>query len=270
MVESTASVNHLRRIVEQRRRRMEESRAAVPLEEIRARAASAPPPRGFLRALRTRRAIVTEIKRASPSRPNLALDLDAAVLAREYESAGARALSVLTEPDFFRGSASDLIAARAATSLPILRKDFLVDEYQVFESRAIGADAILLIAAALPPDEFRALHALALSLGMDVLAEVHTARELAFALQVGCPLIGINNRDLSTLQVDPLAALPLIRHVPRGKACIVIESGLRDSDDLVRYHRAGADAFLIGESLLRASSPRAALRSFLRTLEAEP
>jgi indole-3-glycerol phosphate synthase len=256
-------------ILRKRRRRVADRRARVPLQALRDRAASMPPPRGFLPALRLRRAIIAEFKRASPSGYRAPESVQAAALARQYEAGGARALSILTEPDFFLGSDDDLIAARTAAGLPVLRKDFIVDEYQIHETRALGADALLLIVAVLSRTQFRSLRACASESGLGVLVEVHTEADLEFALAETCPLIGINNRDLSTFRVDPGHALRLMKRIPRGSACIVIESGLRHAEDLVQYHRAGADAYLIGQAVMRADSPQGLVRRMVAALEAE-
>jgi len=257
-------------ILRSRRRQVDAQKARVPVPLLRARAASMPSPRAFLSALRMRRSIIAEFKRASPSGHRATDSIHPAALARQYETGGARALSIVTEPSFFLGSEDDLVAARSAVRLPVLRKDFIVDEYQVHETRALGADALLLIVAALSKGQFRSLRACALENGLDVLVEVHGEADLDFALSEACPLIGLNNRDLSTFRVDSGHALRLMKRIPRGAACIVVESGLRDPDDLIPYHQAGSDAYLIGQALMRATSPQDHLRLMVTALELEP
>jgi indole-3-glycerol phosphate synthase len=206
--------------------------------------------------------IIAECKRRSPSKGVLRPEYDPAAIASGYAAAGAAAISVLTESTFFDGSLDHLLAVRASVSIPILRKDFIVSEYQVLEARAAGADAILLIVAALTPEELRSLAACATRWGLDALVEVHSADELSIALDAGATVIGVNNRNLRTLTVDVSASEALIARIPKGVVS-VSESGLRTSDDLLRLRQMGYGAFLIGERFMTAADPGAALRDLL-------
>jgi indole-3-glycerol phosphate synthase len=202
--------------------------------------------------------VIAEVKRASPSKGLLREDFDPAAIAQSYEAAGAACLSVLTDREFFRGAPEHLAAARAACALPVLRKDFVIEPYQVYESRAIGADAILLIAAALAPAAMRELEAIAFGLGMAVLAEVHDRAELEAALALATPLIGINNRNLRSFETRLETTLELATAVPQGRI-VVTESGISSPADVERMRRAGVRAFLVGEAFMRAPDPGAAL-----------
>jgi indole-3-glycerol phosphate synthase len=206
--------------------------------------------------------VIAECKRRSPSRGVLRGDYDAAAIAAGYEAHGAAAISVLTEPTFFDGSLDDLRAVRARVGLPLLRKDFVIDERQLFEARAAGADAVLLIVAALDPDAFRRLHARATALGLAALVEVHDRDELPIALSASPRVIGVNNRNLRTLAVDPSASLALVEAIP-DEIVAVAESGLRHRDDLRRLRDAGYDAFLVGERLVADADPGRALGELL-------
>ena len=192
----------------------------------------------------------------------LTADYQPAEIARSYDRAGAAAISVLTEPTFFDGSLDHLTAVRTVTLLPILRKDFIVDRYQILEARAAGANAILLIVSALRPTDLKDLHLIAADAGLDVLVEVHDLVEIAIALEVGASIIGVNNRNLRTLEVDTEVSLRAIESIP-DDVTAVAESGLKTSDDLRRLRRAGYDAFLVGESLMAAGDPGAALCDLL-------
>jgi indole-3-glycerol phosphate synthase len=229
-------------------------------------------PRGFRRALASKGAnniaVIAELKKASPSKGLIRADFRPAELARELESAGAAALSVLTDDEFFQGSLENLRAASAAVKIPCLRKDFIVDEFQLLEARANSADAILLIVAALTSSELISLARAAKSHGLDVLCEVHDGDELARALDAGCDLIGVNSRNLRTFKVDLNTALDLAERIP-GNVTRVAESGIRSSDDIAHLRAAGYDAFLIGESLMRAASPADTLRELLAPVNAE-
>jgi indole-3-glycerol phosphate synthase len=245
------------------RRRVRECRSNTNLSQLEEQAARHLP-RGFRKALeaasRADAAVIAELKKASPSRGLMRSDFDAAALARELEQAGAVALSVLTEEKYFSGSLENLKAASQATALPCLRKDFIVDEFQVLEARANGADAVLLIAAALSQEELIALARRAAELQLDVLSEVHDEEELGRALDAGCELIGVNSRDLKTFHVDLAIAFRIADMLPHGVTAVA-ESGLESGADIARLRAAGYDAFLIGETLMRAPSPGAALES---------
>jgi indole-3-glycerol phosphate synthase len=232
-------------------------------DELLARASSLPEPRPFTEALvaagsPTRLAVISEIKRRSPSKGDLDLDLDPASVAKEYESGGAACLSVLTDREFFGGSAQDLEAARAGCSLPVLRKDFTVSAADVCDARLMGADAVLLIVAALSDQELSAFLAVAAQLSLAALVEVHDADELGQALDAGATLIGVNQRDLHTFEVDPGLALTLRSAFPAGVVSVA-ESGIRGVDDAARLASAGYDAVLVGETLVRSGDRRAAV-----------
>ncbi len=253
----------LQRILATKRDEVAERSARLPLVELRARCADAPPTRGFLRALTARAAdrqsaVIAEIKKASPSQGVIRPDFDPPAIARSYEAAGATCLSVLTDEPYFQGADLYLQQAREACALPVLRKDFVVDAWQVHESRMLGADCILLIAAALDDGSLRELLALADTLGMDALIEVHDEAELERALATPGPLIGINNRDLRTFSVSIDTTLGLRALVPEGRL-LVTESGIRTREDVARLRAAGIHAFLVGESFMRAADPGAEL-----------
>ena len=238
---------------------MEAARTTVPLVEIETQARSAPPPRDFAAALRGKiaaglPAVIAEIKKASPSKGMLRADFDPAAIAKSFEAAGAACLSVLTDRDFFQGDPAHLVEARAACSLPVLRKDFITEPYQVHEARAMGADCILLIAAALARQDMQGLEASARSLGMAVLVEVHDAEELEAALSLRTPLVGINNRDLRSFETRLETTLELLPKVPPGRI-VVTESGIRTPDDVRRMRGNGVHAFLVGEAFMRAPDP---------------
>jgi indole-3-glycerol phosphate synthase len=255
----------LEQIVAGTRRRVAESRRAVDLRDLE-RHAQKHSPRGFRQALETTSrsglAIIAELKKASPSRGLIRANFDAESLARQLEAEGAAALSVLTEEEFFQGSFNNLRRASAATSLPCLCKDFIVDELQVLEARAHGADAILLIVAALSQAELVRLAMHSRDFGLDVLCEVHDEEELQRALDAGCKLIGVNNRDLRTFKVDLETAVRISKLIPKD-VLRVAESGINTATDIARLRVAGYQAFLIGESLMRAESPGGALHELL-------
>jgi indole-3-glycerol phosphate synthase len=211
------------------------------------------------RIARGEAAVVAEAKRASPSKGVIRADFDPAAIAGSYEAGGAACLSVLTDVDFFQGADAYLVAARGACSLPVLRKDFVVDEYQLHEARALGADAVLLIAAALDDAQLAGFAALATDLGLDALAEVHDGAELERVLRLPLPLVGINNRDLRTFGVSLDTTLALKDRVPADRV-LVTESGILSPDDVQRMRAAGVHAFLVGEAFMRAPDPGAALR----------
>jgi indole-3-glycerol phosphate synthase len=256
-------------ILERTRATVKAAKARVPLaaQEFQAKRHK---PRGWVNALREKAqsgiAVIAEIKKASPSRGLIRADFDPVALARSYFAGGAAALSVLTDEPFFQGSLHDLEVASAAVPLPCLRKDFIVDEYQIVEARAHCADAILLIAAALSDEELRLFAETAHGLELDVLVEVHTAEELDRVLQslgeTGADAVGVNNRDLKTLDVRLETSIELIERIPTN-VVRVAESGISTPEDLARLRAAGFDAFLIGESLMRQPDSGAALRSLL-------
>ncbi len=252
-------------IVAATRRRVGECRSKADLRELEKRAA-AHVPRGFRRALesagRAGIAIIAELKKASPSRGLIRSDFDPATLARELEQAGAAALSVLTDEEFFQGSLGNLRTGSASTRLPCLRKDFIVDEFQLLEARANCADAVLLIVAALEETELKALAAKAVEYELDVLCEVHDAEELSRAVDAGCGIIGVNNRDLKTFKVELATALRLAEQIP-SDVLAVAESGIESGADIARLRAAGYGAFLIGETLMRAARPGEALRGLI-------
>lgn len=223
-----------------------------------------PPGRGLARALATPDlSVIAEVKRRSPSKGDLAIDLEPKGLARAYESGGAAAVSVLTDSEFFGGSPADLQAARAAVSLPVLRKDFTVSGNDVCDARLMGADAVLIIVAALDPAEVNALVALAGQVGLDALVEVHDEDEARIALDASATLIGVNQRDLQTFEVDTHRAARVARALPAG-VVKVAESGIRGPEDTESLVAAGFDAVLVGESLVRSPDPAAAVRALRR------
>jgi indole-3-glycerol phosphate synthase len=257
-------------IVHHRRRAVEAARLAISPLEMQQRARDATSPvRGFRDALAAgpRPRIVAEIKRRSPSRGEIRPDLDPVACARAYAAGGAAAISVLTEPRYFGGELAHLAQVREAVSLPLLRKDFIVDPYQIDEARAHGADAVLLIVAAFDPwdrvRELSRLHDWAVGLDLDVLVEVHDESELDVALQIGADLIGVNNRDLRSFDVDLSVTERIAKRVPRD-AVLVAESGISSPEDVERLEAAGASAFLVGESLMREADLTAALRLLRR------
>ncbi|MCC9596999.1 MULTISPECIES: indole-3-glycerol phosphate synthase TrpC [unclassified Rubrivivax] len=255
----------LQRIVAVKHEEIAEARRARSLQDWRAAAEAADPVRGFAAALRRRveagrAAVIAEVKKASPSKGVLRDPFVPAEIAASYERHGAACLSVLTDRRFFQGGVEALQVARAACALPVLRKDFIVDEVQVFEARAMGADAILLIAACLEDGRMRDLEACAMSLGLDVLVEVHDGAELDRALRLATPLVGINNRNLRSFEVTLDTTLGLLPRVPADRL-LVTESGILGPDDVRRMRAAGVGAFLVGEAFMRAADPGAALAS---------
>ncbi|MGQ0663888.1 MAG: indole-3-glycerol phosphate synthase TrpC [Pseudomonadota bacterium] len=260
----------LARICAEKRTEIDRRKGRLPLGALADQARRAPGVRGFGARLRAvaasgRTALIAEIKKASPSRGLIRADFDPPALARAYVAGGAACLSVLTDTPFFDGRDDDLLAARAASGLPVLRKDFTLDPYQVVEARAIGADCVLLILAALDGAEARELCAAARGLGMDVLAEVHDESELERALALDGAMVGINNRDLKTLKVD-LGTFERLAPLAPSDRLLVAESGLKSPADLARLARAGAAAFLIGESLMAERDVAAATRALLTPL----
>ena len=252
-------------IVAATRRRVARSKSAADLRALE-KQAERHVPRGFRRALAARSqdgiAVIAELKKASPSKGLIRADFDAAALARELEEAGAAALSVLTDEEFFQGSLENLRKASASVAIPCLRKDFIVDQFQLLEARANAADAVLLIVAALSQQELMSLSTSARSHGLDVLCEVHDVQELDRALEARCDLIGVNTRDLRTFKVDLETAIALSDHFP-GDVVRVAESGIHSAQDVSLLRSAAYHAFLIGESLMRAERPGAALRELM-------
>lgn len=253
----------LRRIVARKSEEIEARARRLPLATLSRQVESAPAPRDFDAAMRDhigagRPAVVAEIKKASPSKGILRADFAPADIARDYAAHGATCLSVLTDIDFFQGADAHLREARAACTLPVLRKDFTIDPYQVYEARALGADCILLIVAILGDAQLRELALLAGDLGMDVLLEVHTSDELERALPVEAPLIGINNRDLRTFETRLDTTLRLLPMVPKDRL-VVTESGILVAEDVALMRANGVHAFLVGEAFMRASDPGARL-----------
>ncbi|HUN52160.1 MAG TPA: indole-3-glycerol phosphate synthase TrpC [Candidatus Sulfotelmatobacter sp.] len=257
----------LEQICEEKRRETARRQAARPLAEVMAAARAAPPPRGFARQLRAAAAgggygLIAEIKRASPSRGLIRADYSPPDLARAYARGGATCLSVLTDGPYFQGRDADLVAARTAVPLPALRKDFMLEAYQIAESRMLGADCVLLILAALDDATAARLADEAQALGMDVLVEVHDRAELDRALLLSCQLIGINNRNLKTLSVDVATTEKIATAIPNDRVA-VSESGLKTPSDLARMAHAGVRCFLVGESLMLQPDVEAATRTLL-------
>src|SRR5882762_2577842 len=265
----TVAMNFLDAIIRRKREQIQRAKDAVPLSELteRARAVRQDAKPFALRAAissqESELAVIAEFKRASPSQGDIRQDADAAEIARTFEQNGAAAISVLTEEDYFRGSLEDLKAVRAAVSIPVLRKDFIVDEYLVFETAAAGADALLLIVAALNDEQLASLRRLTEDeLQMDALVEVHRVNEMQRAVACGAKLIGVNNRDLRTFMVSLDASAECLAAAPVD-AILISESGLRENADLQRLRAAGFQGFLIGEALMTAADPGKALRQLI-------
>jgi len=255
----------LQRILATKAQEVAAAREQVPLSALREQAAARDPTRGFAAAVQAKvaaggPAVIAEVKKASPSRGVLRADFDPAAIARSYAAGGATCLSVLTDVQYFQGAASYLQQARAACALPVLRKDFMVDAYQIAEAAAMGADCVLLIAAALPQAELIELEAEAMSYGLDVLVEVHNVAELEAALALRTPLLGINNRDLRSFETRLETTLDLLPQIPEGRV-VVTESGILTADHVARMRAAGVQAFLVGEAFMRADDPGTALRA---------
>ncbi|BBD80916.1 indole-3-glycerol phosphate synthase TrpC [Aerosticca soli] len=254
----------LQRILARKREELDERSARLPLAELAARAKDLPPTRGFAAAIEAKvgagdSAVIAEVKKASPSKGVIRSEFDPAAIARSYAQAGAACLSVLTDKDFFQGSEEFLRQAREACALPVLRKDFVIDPYQLYEARAIGADAVLLIVAALGDAALEELAGLAAELGLDVLCEVHDAEELERAQALPVSLIGVNNRDLRTFKTSLDTSIELQALVDYDRI-LVAESGIHTPEDVARLREAGIHAFLVGEAFMRAADPGQALR----------
>jgi len=253
----------LHTILRRKHEEVAQARARIALEPLRAQAEACGAQRDFVASLRQRHAaghagVIAEIKKASPSKGVIRADFRPGEIAASYAAHGAACLSVLTDRDFFQGDPAYLVEARAACSLPVLRKDFLIDAYQVYEARAMGADCILLIAAALNDAQMRDMHAIACELGMAVLIEVHDADELDRALRLDTPLIGINNRNLRTFEVDIGTTIGLLPKIGPERI-VVAESGILAKTDVDRLRSHHVDTFLVGEAFMRAPSPGEAL-----------
>lgn len=249
----------LDKILATKQREVAAAQSRIPLAEIKARALAMPAPRDFVGAIRQRvqqqrPAVIAEIKRASPSKGLLRADFQPAKIAATYASHGAACLSVLTDRDYFQGSADYLIAARAACELPVLRKDFMIDPYQVYEARAMGADCILLIVAALSLTQMQELEAIAHELGMAVLVESHNSEELAIALQLDTPLQGINNRNLRTFETSLDTTLHLLNQIDPSRI-VITESGIHSRADVELMQAHQVHGFLVGEAFMRAEDP---------------
>lgn len=256
----------LRKIIARKWEEIAERKKSVSQAELAQQAEQQPPTRGFVQAVAERvqngqPAVIAEIKKASPSKGVIRKDFVPAELAQSYERGGAACLSVLTDVDFFQGSDDYLKQARAAVQLPVIRKDFMVDEYQVYEARAMGADCILLIVAALEPEKLRALNELALELGLDVLVEVHNLQELELALGLPNKLIGINNRDLHTFDVSLNTTYDLLPAID-SERIVVTESGILAPADVQAMRARDVHGFLVGEAFMRAPDPGTALQEF--------
>ncbi|SNB44645.1 indole-3-glycerol phosphate synthase TrpC [Geobacter sp. DSM 9736] len=264
----TSTPDILQKIIEHKRGEVAAAKAATPLSELQSRIADLEDqPRGFERALRDAAdsgwtAVIAEVKKGSPSKGVIRPDFDPLEIAETYETNGATCLSVLTDEHFFLGSLRYLPLIRESIRLPLLRKDFIYDPYQIFEARAFGADAILLIAAMLDLDQLRDFAAQAEELGLDVLLEVHDEREMEAALATSCQLIGVNNRNLRTFVTDLETTARLAKMLPAGRL-LVAESGINARADIVRLQQAGAQAFLVGESLMREADIGAKLRELI-------
>jgi len=241
-------------------------RTRRPVAELEAECRRLPPARDFAAALRRggrgRVRLIAEVKRASPSQGLLRADLDPVARARAYAGAGAAAISVLTDQKYFRGTLDDLVAVRAAVEVPVLRKEFIIEEYQLWESRGAGADAVLLIVAALEQQALRDLAQAAKGIGLETLVEVHTKDELERALELGAPVVGVNNRDLQTLRTSLAPSIALLPLIPPGPVT-VSESGMATAADVERVVAAGAHAILVGETLVRAADVRAKVKELL-------
>ncbi len=254
----------LEKIITTKRQELEAALQTTSLLAIKAAAEAEPKPRGFIGAIRAKieagnSAVIAEIKKASPSKGVIRADFNPAEIAKSYEAGGAACLSVLTDVEYFQGSVDYLKQARAACNLPVLRKDFMIDAYQVYEARAMGADCILLIAAAIDLAKMRELESIAHSLGMAVLVEVHNGQELDLALQLETPLLGINNRNLRTFDVTLQTTLDLLPRIAKDKI-IVTESGIFTADDVALMRKNNVHTFLVGEAFMRQPDPGVALK----------
>ena len=256
----------LKKILARKAQEVADRKSVVSVEQLKAQLEHAFAPRGFAKALQAKisageSAVIAEIKKASPSKGVIREDFDPVDIAKSYEQGGAACLSVLTDVDFFQGADQYLVDARAACSLPVIRKDFIIDEYQLYESRAMGADCVLLIVSALQPQELYSLHATALALGLDVLVEVHDQRELEIALAVDNPMVGINNRNLHTFEVSLDNTFELLDQIPQNRI-VITESGIHSGNDVQLMRDNNVHAFLVGEAFMRSENPGQQLKNF--------
>lgn len=256
----------LKKILVRKAQEVADRKALVSVEQLKSQLQKTSAPRGFAKALQAKisageSAVIAEIKKASPSKGVIREDFDPIEIAKSYELGGAACLSVLTDVDFFQGADQYLIDARAACDLPVIRKDFIIDEYQLYESRAMGADCVLLIVSALQPEELHSLHATALALGLDVLIEVHDQRELDIALAVDNPMIGINNRNLHTFEVSLDNTFKLLDQIPKNRI-VITESGIHSGGDVELMRSNNVHAFLVGEAFMRCDNPGQQLKDF--------
>ena len=260
--------NILERIVKRRREKVSIARGETPISELISRIEESDSPRGFRRAIASKEKInlICELKKASPSKGVIREDFDPASITRQFEEGGAKAISVLTEPYFFQGRQKYLTMIREKTRLPILRKDFVIDPYQIYESRALGADAVLLIVAILNQKLLSSLNETAKGLMLDCLIEVHDERELKMALSHGADMIGINNRDLRTFTTDIRTTVDLIKKLP-DDVVVVSASGIETKEDIRRLREAGVHAFLVGEALMRADDIVSKVKELTSTLD---
>ncbi len=254
----------LKKILARKQQEIVERSNFRPMAQLLEQIASASAPRGFATALEAKlavgqSAVIAEIKKASPSKGVIREDFDPAAIAKSYAKGGAACLSVLTDVDFFQGADRYLTMARAACDLPVIRKDFIVDPYQIYEARAMGADCILLIVSALNEEQLYQLHEVAITMGMDVLIEVHDVAELNTALKLDNPMVGINNRNLHSFDVSLDNTFQLLEHIPKGKI-VITESGIHHRDDVVAMRENNVNAFLVGEAFMRSDEPGERLR----------
>ena len=254
----------LKKILARKQQEIVDRSNVRPMAQLLEQIASASAPRGFATALEAKlavgqSAVIAEIKKASPSKGVIREDFDPAAIAKSYAKGGAACLSVLTDVDFFQGADRYLTMARAACDLPVIRKDFIVDPYQIYEARAMGADCILLIVSALNEEQLYQLHEVAITMGMDVLIEVHDVAELNTALKLDNPMVGINNRNLHSFDVSLDNTFQLLEHIPKGKI-VITESGIDHRDDVVAMRENNVNAFLVGEAFMRSDEPGERLR----------
>lgn len=256
----------LKKILARKAEEVAERKTKISLEQLKQAIKGASAPRGFASALQQKiaageSAVIAEIKKASPSKGVIREDFDPVSIAQSYELGGAACLSVLTDVDFFQGADQYLVDARAACSLPVIRKDFIIDEYQLYEARAMGADCVLLIVSALKESELASLHATAIALGLDVLVEVHDQRELDIALAIENPMIGINNRNLHTFEVSLNNTFDLLDRIP-AERIVITESGIHSSQDVKAMKEKDVHGFLVGEAFMRSDNPGQQLKLF--------